>query len=248
MKPHADDINHTPDEAPWYLGHLPGPCPYLKGRESSLMFVDGAMLGQSYRALLDEGYRRHGKLLYRPTCRGCNECQVHRVRVDTFEPTKSQRRVWRKGSSIFEVAVERPQYTPERARLYRRYLSYQHGQTEAPLSASRYREFFVETCLGAATIEIQLRANGRIAALGLADVAGDALSSVYCYFDPGYADYSPGTYSALAEIDLAHRWGLSWYYLGYYIADCPAMNYKVRFGPGELRRLGSAWRPANEPG
>ena len=41
----------------------------------------------------------------------------------------------------------------------------------------------------------------------------------------------------LAEIALAQKLGLRWYYPGYYIADCGAMNYKVRYRPCEMRQL-----------
>ena len=63
-----------------------------------------------------------------------------------------------------------------------------------------------------------------------------ALSTVYFYFEPDAAEYSLGTWSALFELELAAKWGLDHYYLGYYISACDAMNYKARFQPAEIKQ------------
>ena len=233
----------------WYLGHLPGPCPYLKDRDWRLMLVDGSMLGPSYRRLLDEGFRRHGRHLYRPDCPGCNACKVHRVPLETFSMSRGQRRCWRKGQAVFEVAVAEPACTEEKVAMYNAYLEHQHDNTEEPVDAARYHDFFVATCLPGATREVQLRVRdtGALAAVGVVDVFDDALSTVYCYFDPEWSRYSPGTFSALAEIEWARAQGLRYYYMGFYVAGCPAMAYKARFGPCELRTPGdNGWQRTPE--
>ena len=229
----------------WYLGHIPGPCPYLPEREWRLMLVDGGQLGPSYRQLLDEGFRRHGSHLYRPDCINCNACQVHRVPVDTFTMTRSQRRCWKKGQAQFDRVLTEPSCTGEKVALYNAYLAHQHGSKDEPIDEQRYHDFFVATCLPGRTLEVQLRERetGALAAVGIVDFFTDALSSVYCYFDPAWAKISPGTYSALAEIDLARELGLRYYYMGFYIRGCAAMDYKANFSPCELRTMGEdGWR------
>lgn len=59
------------------------PCPYLDARmfraESySTDHLDGAL----YERLLARGFRRSGRVLYRPRCRGCQECRQLRVLVE----------------------------------------------------------------------------------------------------------------------------------------------------------------------
>jgi len=220
----------------WYIGHIPGPCPYLEGRDWRLMLVDGGVLGPSYRRLLDAGFRRHGAHLYRPECADCNACQIHRLPIPRFTMTRSQRKCWRKGQALFDTVVEAPTCTPEKVALYNAYLAHQHGNTQDPIDAARYHDFFVATCLPGATLEVQLRARdtGALAGVGIVDVVEDALSTVYFYFDPAWSRHSPGTFSALAEIDWARSKGLRYYYMGYYIEGCAAMAYKANFGPCEL--------------
>ena len=235
------DLSIETIEGQLYLGHINGPCSYLPGRDSSLMFLDGRGVGQLYRLLLDRGYRRHGNHLYRPDCGSCHECQVLRIPVDEFRPNRNQRRVWKRGQSIFRHRIASPQYTPEKLELYNRYLAFQHDQP--PRSANQnensgaelYREFFVDSFLGAGTLELQLYVEDQLAGIAILDRAGDALSAVYFYFDPQFARHSPGTYAILLEIELAKDWGLRWFYPGFFIRECPAMSYKSNFGPHELR-------------
>ena len=223
-------------EAWIHLGDVPEPCPYLPDRVSTLRFVDGFAAAPMYRLLLDHGYRRSGCYAYRPVCQGCDECQSLRVPVETFQMSKEQRRVWNRGRRIFEASITAPSFSKEKLDIYRRYLQYQHNDHKPKVDEPRYREFLVDSCLGGRTMEIQFRAGIRLACVGIVDRVDNALSSVYCFFDPDFARWSPGTYSALYEIYLVRRWGLQYYYMGFYIRDCASMNYKIRYRPCELRR------------
>ncbi len=255
-----------------YLGHLNNPCPYLKDRPSRLLFLNGLATGNMYRLLMEEGYRRHGVHLYRPDCPACQECRVLRVPVDRFRMSRSQKRVWRRGESRFALRVESPSYSQEKENLYNRYLEFQHEQGETDLSGQElpgeesvsgeeeissrseeerqrlYTDFFVDSFLGKGTREMQLYEGDRLVGVGLLDLLGDALSSVYFYFDPSVATASPGVYSVLKEIQLAREWGLKYYYPGYYIKNSPAMNYKRRYRPCQIKTpLMPGWRELPGP-
>ncbi|MCE9598274.1 MAG: arginyltransferase [Spirochaetia bacterium] len=220
-------------EANLYIGHLRGSCSYLPERDSNLKFLDGSGLGAGYRLLLDRGYRRHGQHLYRPDCGSCQQCKILRIPVATFVPTRSQKRVYKKGKSIFRAETGKPEYSPEKARLYERYLKIQHCSCES-IDAARYEDFFVSSFLST-TEELRIYAGDRLVGIGIIDIVGDALSSVYFFFDPEFADYSPGTFSILVEMDLCRERGLSYYYPGFFIPNCSAMNYKANFGPAEVK-------------
>ncbi len=218
-----------------HIGDIQEPCPYLPHKISTLRFGTGYGLDNLYRLLLDKGYRRSGASLYRPACETCNECQIIRVPIATFHKTKEQRRIWNRGQRLFQASLHPPEFSEEKLALYRRYLEYQHHADPGGEDPKRYQAFLVDTFLGGHTMELQLRAEGRLAGVGVLDQVGDALSTVYFYFDPDFARLSPGTYSALHEIEIARRWNLAYYYLGYYIHDCPQMNYKARFRPCQLK-------------
>ena len=220
----------------WFLiDRVSNACPYLPDRESTLLYLDGRPIGRGYRELLDLGYRRSGPLVYRTDCGACRACQIIRVPIDTFRRSKSQRRTWNRGQRLFTVRVEPPTTTVEKIAMYGRYLRAHHGRLDREVTEDEYRFFFEHTSLGRDTREVQLYAGDRLAGVGLVDRLGDALSSVYFYNDPDFRAHSPGTYSALVEIELARHWGMRHYYLGYYVAGCGAMEYKARFRPCEIR-------------
>jgi len=244
--PHADDSVAALEDA-LFLGEADETCPYLENRQATFRFGNGFVAGARYRELLDAGYRRHGHLLYRPVCKTCDACEILRVRVQDFVPRKSHRRVWKRGNRDFAWKLARPAYTPEKLALYRRYLQHQHNDPATDLDPARYRRFLVDTFLQGATLELQLYHQQRLAGVGIIDTLGDALSAVYFYFDPDLARYSPGTYSILKQLDLARDWGMQYYYPGYYIRACPAMNYKAAFTPCETKRPAETdWHPGSE--
>lgn len=148
---------------------------------------------------------------------------------DRFTETRLE-----KGQRVFTYSLQKPEFDPKKLRLYRRYLLYQHRTHESDLDEQGYREFFVSSFLGANTKELVLLHNGRPVGLSIIDIVEDVLSSVYFFFDPDVARYSPGVYSMLLEMHLAREMGLAYHYPGYYIEGCPAMNYKARFGPAEI--------------
>jgi len=232
MKPDLERI-----ERELYIGHYTEQCPYLPEKEASLCFLNGIPLSTKYRELMDEGYRRNGYYVYKPVCETCRECKVLRVPVNTFKPSKSQRRVWNKCKSRFHHNFDAPHYTESKGDVYQRYLDYQHEKNKEDVAES-YRQFLCATWLGPNTQEHQIYDGGRLVGVGIVDLFDDAISTVYFFFDPDYARFSLGTYSALAEIELAKEWGMDYYYLGYYIAECRAMNYKVNFRPCQIRTPG----------
>uniref|UniRef100_A0A7E4VH43 Arginyl-tRNA--protein transferase 1 n=1 Tax=Panagrellus redivivus TaxID=6233 RepID=A0A7E4VH43_PANRE len=81
--------------------------------------------------------------------------------------------------------------------------------------------------------------DGRIIAVGVIDLLPRCLSSKYFYYDPDFSFLTMGTYSALREIAFTqglavNRPDLHYYYMGYYLQECPKMRYKGRFHPSDL--------------
>ena len=107
------------------------------------------------------------------------------------------------------------------------------------IDAAGYEQFLVESC--ADTIELRYRLDGRLIGVAIADRAADALSAVYCFYDPDHAALSLGTYSILKQLALCRTWGLRYLYLGLYVGGCHAMRYKARYLPHE-RLVGGVWQ------
>ncbi len=82
--------------------------------------------------------------------------------------------------------------------------------------------------------------------MGLCDIGPTILSSLYFYFDPDHARRGLGVFGALSEIALARRRGLKWYYLGYWVNGCSAMQYKADYRPHQILHTDGQWRAPDE--
>lgn len=214
------------------------PCPYLPGlRSRNEAYNADALDGKLYERLLGRGFRRSGRIVYRPRCRKCSECRSIRIPVDRLVRTRSLRRVWRRNADV-AVEVGEPQPTEEKFELFRRYLSTQHDE-----AMSRTYEAFCEFLYDSPmeTHEFCYRLGRRLIAVGLADYWPGGLSSVYLYYDPDFSRRSLGTFSVIWEADFCMRNGVPYYYLGYFVPGSPKMAYKSRYRPFEILVADNAW-------
>lgn len=214
------------------------PCPYLSSRPSrSEAYLIGRLDGGTYERLMALGFRRSGRVLYRPACRGCRECRQLRVPVDQFVPTRSMRRVWRRNLDV-RGRVGELVPTEEKYLLFERYLDAQHDDTMARTYES-FHEFLYDS--PTLTREFSYYLGERLVGVSILDVCPTGLSSVYMYFDPYYASRSLGTLSVLWEIEYCRREGLAYYYLGFFVAGGKKMAYKSRFRPNEVLAGADYW-------
>ena len=220
----------------------PVPCPYLPDRIETIRAVMTSSIdGDTYRAFMDAGFRRSGKMLYQPVCEGCRECIPLRVDVNAFAMSPSQKRCWKRNSDLV-VEVGRPELTDEKHALYVRYVKEWHGKPEEADRDAMY-SFLYDSPTD--TIEFTYRdPAGQLLAVGIGDLSSRTLSSVYFYFDPGNARRSLGTFGALHEIGWCRQRGLSHYYLGFWVRDCGAMSYKSTFRPFETMQADGSWKNA----
>ena len=225
------------------LAVLPShPCPYLPGKiaEDRAIWA-GSIPPELYQRFMDAGFRRSGKLLYQPACRGCRSCISIRVPVQGFRPDKSQRRCGRRNADL-EVHVGSPVCSAEKFELYRKYVTQWHRRTDAD-DATAFESFLYDSPLST-TLEFEYRDTaGTLLAVGICDRCPSALSSVYLYFDPGESARGLGTFAALQEIQFASQFSLTHYYLGYWVSGCRAMEYKNNYRPNETLHPDGVWRP-----
>jgi arginine-tRNA-protein transferase len=217
------------------LGHYPHPCSYFDDREAQTEFTIARQLSAAnLERLLEMGFRRSGRMVYRPNCASCHDCQSIRVLVQEFEPDRSMRRTWRANQDL-AVHVGRPRLTDEKCELYERYLAIRHEREPS----GGLEEFLYESPVESREIEFRLA--GKLVSVAIADVLPSGLSAVYCYFDPELATRGLGTHAILWEIDYCRRRNQLHLYLGYYIRDCRKMNYKNRFVPHEILSPAGSW-------
>jgi arginyl-tRNA--protein-N-Asp/Glu arginylyltransferase len=218
----------------------PHPCAYRPGREARevAMRLDVLPAGY-YHAFMDLNYRRLGEVLYRPACEGCSSCAQLRVPVEAFRPSRSQRRCLARNADI-SVTLGPPAASEEKRSLYARYLDARHDTTMDG-SWEEFASFLYTSCV--TTLEATFRQGDKLLAVSIVDAEPDALSAVYCYFDPDLGARSLGTFNILWLIAEARRSRRPYVYLGYYVAESPAMRYKAGFRPCEIWSDGT-WHSA----
>jgi leucyl-tRNA---protein transferase len=166
--------------------------------------------------------------------------------LQRFRANRSQRRTLAQGDRRLTVELGEPVADQERVALYNRHKALRGlsaGQGEVDVRS--YREFLAMTCCD--TLEIRYRIGDVLIGVAIADRSSEALSAVYCYYDPSYERLGLGTYSILKQLELCRMWGLRYLYLGLYIAELLHMRYKARFLPHE-RLLDGTWQEFTRPG
>ena len=220
----------------------PSPCPYLPDRLATLRaFAAGRVDGGVYHRFMDAGFRRSGRMVYQPVCDGCRRCIPIRVPTDRFAPDKTQRRTARRNADL-TVTVGPPTPTDEKFELYRRYVEQWHDKVDGDDGdRASFESFLYDSPVQ--TLEFAYRdGDGRLLAVGIADVCDQSFSSVYFYFDPDHRGRSLGTFGATYEIAWAARAGIAHYYLGYWVPGCRKMQYKANFRPCEWLGPDGRWR------
>jgi len=216
-------------------------CPYLEGRVARLpmRLPTRPLTPAEFSLRLHIGDRRQGLVLYRPSCPECRACEAIRLDLHSFRANKTQRRIQRRGRSLFEIEIGRPRLDGDRVELYNRHKIGRDLMGEGdPIDEAGYGAFLVDSCTE--SFEMRYYFEGRLVGAAIVDQASDALSAVYTYFDPEVGHLSPGVFSILEQLELCRARGLRWLYLGLYVADCSSMAYKARYLPHE-RLLDGRW-------
>lgn len=208
-------------------------CSYLENLESNTHYklIDKCSQENSLE-LIQRGYRRFGKMFFRPICDGCDECKSIKIDVKKFAFSKSQKRVIRKAKD-FMVYIQQPTLTQEHLDLFENYHLYmkeKKGCKYSKTSAQNYYASFVEGHQDFG-YEILYFDNEKLIGVDLVDILEDGISSIYFYYDPTYEKYSLGKLSLLNQILIARDKHLSWIYLGYYVKDNASLSYKAQYQP-----------------
>jgi len=223
-----------------FYATIPHRCSYLPERESINAFADpkASMSVDLYARLLNHGFRRSGRHVYRPHCDACSACIATRIPVGHFSPDRSQRRNLKRNADL-NVQVLGAGFRDEEFALYRRYVNTRHagGEMDNP-KPEDYSNFLIAPW--AETLFVGFREGERLVCVAVVDRLPRSLSAVYSFFDPDESVKGLGSHAILWQIAHARSLGLDHVYLGYWIENHPKMGYKTRFSPIE-GYLGNRW-------
>lgn len=206
-------------------------CSYLANKTARNCFIHPStpLTTELYSELIRHGFRRNGSQIYRPQCGDCTACTPLRIPVQTFKPSRNQKRT-RKINKLTRNIIKAVAFEPRHYQLYQRYQNARHANGfMANVSPNDYMNFLASSWCETPFIEFSY--DTELVAIAVVDYLYDALSAVYTFFDPKFSHLSPGRYAVLWQIDYAQELGLQWLYLGFWIADCQKMSYKNQYRP-----------------
>jgi leucyl-tRNA---protein transferase len=232
---------------PQFFITSPSPCPYIPGQLERKVFTHLITLdAKALNSQLSQGgFRRSQNIAYRPACDHCKACQSVRVPVESFQWTRSFRKVLAKNSDL-STNVVGAKATSEHYSLFRDYIDTRHGDGGmADMSVLDFAAMVDESVVDTRVVEFRTGASsvrkGELKAAALIDILDDGISMIYSFFDPSPAYRSLGTYMILHTIQLATELKLPYVYLGYWIQSSKAMTYKSRFLP-QQRLTKDGWQ------
>lgn len=208
-------------------------CSYIKDREQVTHYkVIENCSAQNCQDLIERGYRRFGKMYFRPICGDCNECQSIKIDVNSFKFSKSQRRIIKKAQHI-KSYVQTPTLSQAHLDLFEKYHLFMKDKKDwsyNETTAEHYYQSFV-TGHNEFGYEVLYFDEDKLIGVDLIDILEDGISSIYFYYDPDYSNYSLGKLSLYNQIKFASRSSKKWIYLGYYVQECPSLSYKSEYKP-----------------
>jgi len=208
-------------------------CSYLSDKEQSLHYkvIDNCSK-ECNASFVEMGYRRFGKMYFRPICFTCNECQSIKIDVKNFKWSKSKRRVLRKAQDL-KILIQKPSVTKKHLALFDKYHLYKKEKNGWEYYQANIESYFKSFVDGAYDYgyEVLYFDDNKLIGVDLIDLLPNGISSIYFYYDPDYSKYNLGKLSLYYQIIMAKERNFDWVYLGYYVKDCPSLAYKADYKP-----------------
>ena len=172
--------------------------------------------------------------------------RVHWLRVDVNRIIghRSHRRI-RKNHAHCSVVIE-PLITvsEEHRNLHRKYRRSIDFDGVRSIQEGLFGEEVTDSIFS--TWSISVYDGEKLIAAGYFDIGAESAASILHFFDPEYAQFSPGKFLILCTIDFMRSKGLQWYYPGYVVAGKPKMDYKLFLGREVVEYFSpevQQWRP-----
>lgn len=206
-------------------------CPYGLPHQAIYRMVQFNIIPEEIMGvLLAAGYRRYGNTIYTMKCKECRSCVPIRLDPCEFSPNRNQRRSAKRNSDLITTQTPLTVGGQETALLQRFFTSRYPGNNNT--AADYYAGFFLNSSNFSRAIHHY--ANGNLIGVSIIDIGKTWLNAVYFFFEPESSKRSLGTFNILNLVDLCKEHNIRQLYLGYWLKESPAMNYKAAFLPHHI--------------
>ena len=159
-------------------------CSYLKDKTQTTHYkVIQNASAKSCQELIERGFRRFGKMYFRPICVGCNECQSIKIDVANYNFSKSERRVLKKAAHI-KTYIQKPTLTQEHLNLFAKYHSFMHEKKGWDYNETTPEHYYDSFVSGHEDFgyEVLYFDEGKLIGVDLVDILEDGISIFYLPF------------------------------------------------------------------
>ncbi len=211
----------------------PYSCGYLENKMAQSLIVTPQFLINSeiYNNLIKQGFRRSGKFVYRPHCENCQACIPVRLPVNSFVPSRSQKRAYKQHQGL-TTRILPVEFKNEHFDLYSAYQVARHNGSNELDSKEQYQNFLTQSNVNSRIVEFRL--NNLLKIVSVVDLLDDGISAVYTFFETKDTQASYGTFNIMWMANWCQNLGLPFLYLGYWIKNSKKMDYKQKFKPQEM--------------
>lgn len=177
--------------------------------------------------LLAKGFRRYGNTIYTMRCENCRSCVPIRIDPFEFSPNRNQKRTICRNQ---DLSVEAGPLNPDEKTIR---LLQDFFASRYPGSNNTARDYYAGFFLNSSgfSMEIRYHSGNKLIGVSVIDLGSTWLNAVYFFFDPESSKSSPGTFNILNLIRICREQNIRELYLGYWIKESAAMNYKASFLP-----------------
>jgi leucyl-tRNA---protein transferase len=150
-----------------------------------------------------------------------------RMRMDGFEFSKSQAKLFKKHSKFFQVKVQQIAIDEYKNQLFLKHCQrFRFGNHYASLLTFIGHEAWHIPVPG---YEVEVYDQQKLVACSYFHLGQTTMSGTYCFFDPEYTKHSLGQFTMLLELRIAQQLGKAYYYSGYVHSTPSQFDYKLNF-------------------
>jgi arginine-tRNA-protein transferase len=220
-----------------HLQNVPTECPYGLPHQAIYRMARFSVIPEEIMGiLLAAGFRRYGNTVYTMACATCCSCVPIKLNPFEFSPNRNQKRCAKRNK---DLTVAKTHIAPdqEETALLQNFFDHRY-----PGKNNRAEEYYSGFFLNSSELSMAIRFSfqGKLIGVSIIDVGRSWLNAVYFFFEPESAKRSLGTFNIITLIDLCKEENIQDLYLGYWIKESRAMNYKAAFLPHSIL-IGQNW-------